>query len=97
MRPRLAWFFLLILALFLTMAQNLANAGDWYVVPQLDLGATCDSNINFNFDRQESDFIFNVSPAVDLKYDSDNSKFTGSLVLKGQAYHQPVLSSFRSA
>ena len=63
-----------------------ARAGDWYVVPRLDVGAQYDSNINFSFSQIRSDFIFNVSPSVSFNYESEITKLSGSLDLKGQAY-----------
>ncbi len=79
-------FALLILALMLALWHRPAAAGDWYVVPQVDAGAKYDSNIDFNFDQKKSDFIFNISPALDLKYDSEITKLTGRLKLDGLIY-----------
>jgi hypothetical protein len=86
MRPGPVRFAILIVALLLAGSLRPAGAGDWYVVPQIDVGAKYDSNINFNFDRKKSDFIFNISPAVDLKYDSEATKLTGRLDLDGLIY-----------
>ena len=85
-RPKPAYLFLLLTCLFLLFTLNPASAGDWYVVPKIDLGAKLNSNINFNFDQQRSDLIFNVSPSVDFKYDSEITKLTGSLALDGLVY-----------
>ena len=63
-----------------------AYAADWSLVPQVDVGAKYDSNINFNFVGQKNDVIFNVSPALDVNYSSEISKLTGRLALEGLAY-----------
>ncbi|MGQ9688713.1 MAG: hypothetical protein ACUVXF_08020 [Desulfobaccales bacterium] len=73
-------------ALMLAALPQPAGAGDWYFVPQIDAGAKYDSNINFSFSRIKSDFIFNGSPALDLKYDSESTNLSGRLNLEGLAY-----------
>jgi hypothetical protein len=80
---RLTWW---LIILFLALVPLPAHAADWSVVPQLDLGAKYDSNINFNFVGRQHDFIFNISPAVDLNYASEITKLTGRLALDGLAY-----------
>ncbi len=75
------------LIIFLLASVHLpAYAADWSVVPQLDLGAKYDSNINFNFIGRQHDFIFNVSPSVDFNYASEINKLTGHLGLDGLTY-----------
>ena len=86
MRRGPARFFLLLFALLLGGTARPAAAGDWYLVPQIDAGAKYDSNINFSFGRIKSDFIFNASPALDLKYDSETTNLSGRLNLDGLAY-----------
>jgi hypothetical protein len=76
----------MLIGLFLAFNYSTACAGDWYVVPQLNLEAGYDSNINFSFSKIRSDFIFDVSPSVDFKYDSEVTKLTGILALKGLLY-----------
>jgi hypothetical protein len=76
------WLIIILLAL----VHLPALASDWSVVPQLDLGAKYDSNINFNYVNRQHDFIFNVSPSVDFTYASEISKLTGRLALDGLAY-----------
>jgi len=71
---------------FLASVDLPAQATDWSVVPDINLGAKYDSNINFNFVGRRHDFIFNVSPAVDLNYASEVSKLTARLALEGLAY-----------
>jgi hypothetical protein len=73
-------FAILIVALLLAGSLRPAGAGDWYVVPQIDAGAKYDSNINFTFDRKKSDFIFNISPALDLKYASEAPSSPGGWI-----------------
>jgi hypothetical protein len=75
-----------LLILILVSVQLPAHAADWSVVPQLDLGAKYDSNINFNFVGRQHDFIFNVSPSVDFNYASEVTKLTGRMALVGLAY-----------
>ncbi|MFZ2087114.1 MAG: hypothetical protein WAU47_00940 [Desulfobaccales bacterium] len=77
---------LLLVGLFLLCACGPAFAGDWSVVPQVDLGAKYDSNINFNYIGKQSDFIFNLAPSVDFNYTSETSKLTGRLGLDGLVY-----------
>ncbi|MEJ2070224.1 MAG: outer membrane beta-barrel protein [Syntrophobacterales bacterium] len=86
MRLRPAWLTLVIIGFFLAFTPRTARAGDWYLVPRLDLGARYDNNINFSFNPIRSDFIFNVSPSVDVDYTSEVTKLTASLALKGLAY-----------
>ncbi len=86
MRAGLSRFICMLIGFFLACASTPARAGDWYVVPRLDLGAQYDSNINFSLSQIRSDFIFNVSPSVAFNYESEITKLTGSLDLKGQAY-----------
>ena len=75
------------LIIFLLASVHLpAYAADWSVVPQVDLGAKYDSNINFNFIGRQHDFIFNTAPSVDFNYASEVSKLTGHLGLDGQVY-----------
>ena len=68
------WLVILFLASVLLPAQ----AADWSVVPQVDLGAKYDSNINFNFIGRQHDFIFDTAPSVDLNYASEATKLTGT-------------------
>jgi hypothetical protein len=76
----------LLVGLILCSAYRPAQASDWVVTPQLDLGAKYDSNINFNYVNRQHDFIFNVSPSVDFTYASEISKLSGRLALDGLAY-----------
>ena len=93
---RLAWW---LVILFLASVHLPAHAADWSVVPQVDLGAKYDSNINFNFIGKQHDFIFNTAPSVDFNYASEATKLTGHIGLDGSGlckpqqsgYHQPVL------
>jgi len=86
MRPGPTSFTWMLIGLLVAFVSPPASAGDWYVVPQLDLGAQYDSNINFSLTQKRSDFIFNVSPSADFNYDSEITKLTGSLALKGLLY-----------
>ena len=76
------WFVIL----FLASVHLPSHAADWSVVPQVDLGAKYDSNINFNFVGRQHDFIFDTAPSVDLNYASEATKLTGHLGLDGQVY-----------
>jgi hypothetical protein len=80
--PVVPWLIILLVC----FAHLPAHATDWSVVPQLELGAKYDSNINFNFVGRQHDFIFNVSPSVDFNYASEVSKLTARLALEGLAY-----------
>jgi hypothetical protein len=84
MRPLLPVSWLVVL--LCSFAWCAAHAADWSLVPQVDLGAKYDSNINFNYIAKESDYIFNVSPALDVNYESEVTKITGRLALEGLAY-----------
>lgn len=75
-----------LIILFLLVPLLPAYATDWSLVPQLDLGAKYDSNTDFNFFAQRSDFIFNVSPSLDVNYASEITKVTARLALEGLAY-----------
>lgn len=86
MRSGPARFAFMLFSFLLALVSTPAAAGDWYVVPELDLGVRYDNNINFSFTQIRSDFIFNVSPSVAFNYDSETTKLVGSLALKGLAY-----------
>jgi hypothetical protein len=85
MRRGLAFCILLLILLHLQPCQS-AWAGDWYIVPKLELRGDYDSNINFSFVNKRDDYIFNISPSVDLNYESDISKFIANLALNGQIF-----------
>ncbi len=61
-------------------------AADWYILPKLDLLGEYDSNIDFSFENKKSDFIYNLSPSIELNYVSNISKLTGKLALNGQLF-----------
>ena len=75
-----------LVVLFLASVHLPAHAADWSVMPQVDLGAKYDSNINFNFVGRQHDFIFNTAPSVDFNYASEVTKLSGHLGLDGQVY-----------
>ena len=77
-----SWLFIL----FLSLANLPAHAADWSIVPQVDLGAKYDSNINFNFIGRQHDFIYDTAPSVDFNYASEATKLTGHVGLDGQVY-----------
>jgi hypothetical protein len=79
---RVCW----VTILFLVSLHIPAQASDLSVVPQVDVGAKYDSNINFNFVGRQHDFIFNTAPSVDFNYASEATKLSGHLGLDGQVY-----------
>ena len=79
---RVCW----VIILFLVSLHLPAQAADWSVTPQVDVGAKYDSNINFNFVGRQHDFIFDTAPSVDFNYASEATKLTGHLGLDGQVY-----------
>lgn len=79
---RVCWVIILLLVSLPLPVQ----ASDWSIVPQVDVGAKYDSNINFNFVGRQHDFIFNTAPSVDFNYASEATKLTGHLGLDGQVY-----------
>ena len=85
MRGKSAWV-IFLLGLFLVQPFQSAWAGDWYIVPRLELRGEYDSNINFSFENKKDDFIFNITPSVDLNYESEITKLTGRLRLNGQVF-----------
>jgi hypothetical protein len=79
---RVCW----VIVLFLIFLHLPAQAADLSVVPQIDLGAKYDSNINFNFVGRQHDFIFDTAPSVDFNYATEATKLTGHVGLDGQVY-----------
>jgi hypothetical protein len=79
---RVCW----VIILLLVSLHLPVKAADLSVVPQVDVGAKYDSNINFNFVGREHDFIFNTAPSVDFNYASEATKLTCHLGLDGQVY-----------
>jgi hypothetical protein len=82
-RARLALWFIVF---FLALTCLPAGAADLSVVPSLNLGAKYDSNVDFSFLNVQHDFIFNVSPSVDVNYTSEINKLTARLALEGLTY-----------
>jgi hypothetical protein len=79
---RICWVMIILLVSLPLSVQ----AADLSIVPQIDVGAKYDSNINFNFVGRQHDFIFNTTPSVDFNYASETTKLTGHLGLDGQVY-----------
>jgi hypothetical protein len=75
-----------LIGLFFSLACLPTHAADLSVVPQIDVGAKYDSNINFNFIDRQHDFIFNTAPSVDFNYASEVTKLTGHVGLDGLVY-----------
>jgi uncharacterized protein (PEP-CTERM system associated) len=86
MRFKAARFVYWVIILFLVALHLPAHASDLSVVPQVDVGAKYDSNINYNFVGRQHDFIFDTAPSVDFNYASEVTKLSGHLGLDGQVY-----------
>jgi hypothetical protein len=75
------------LAVFVCLwTSNLAVAADWSLVPAITQRSEFNSNINYDFSRPVSDYIFTLRPAVDFNYTTEISQLQGHLGLNGQHF-----------
>ncbi len=75
------------LAIFVCLwTSNHAVAADWSLVPAVTQRSEFNSNINYDFSRPVSDYIFTLQPAVDFNYTTDIGQLQGHLGLYGQHF-----------
>jgi hypothetical protein len=75
------------MAIFVCLwTSNLAVAADWSLVPAVTQRSEFNSNLNYDFSRPVSDYIFTLQPAVDFNYTTEISQLQGHLGLSGQHF-----------
>ena len=62
------------------------NAADWAIVPSVTARTEFDSNLNYSFTSQQSDYIFSLAPTATFNYTTDIGQLQGILGLTGRHY-----------